>query len=127
MTDEQLAEQFQLIEDSFNQALTTNNAVEISKYISDDWVLLTGQFGITGKERFLQVIEDGSLSHTAMKKKVLRVKLYNQIAIVTARGMNTGFYNDERYNSEHWVTDVYKKENKNWICIMSHETPVSCK
>ncbi len=127
MTDDQLIERFQLIEDTFNQALTTNNTEEISKYISRDWVLLEPQFGIITKERFLHVIEQGDLSHTAMNKKVLRIRLYKEIAIVIARGMNNGFYKGEPFNSEQWVTNVYKKENENWICIMTQEAPVTCK
>lgn len=127
MTDEQLIGKFQIVEDNFNQALISNNVAEISKYISSDWVLLESQFGIIPKDRFLHVIEQGDLSHTAMNKEVLRVKTYNDIAIVTARGMNTGFFNTERFNSEQWVTNIYKNENENWICIMTHETPVTCK
>ncbi len=127
MTDDQLIKQFQSVEDNFNQALTSNDIKEISNYISTDWVLLVPQFGIITKDRFLHVIDQGELSHTAMKKQVLRVKLYNDIAIVTARGMNIGFYKGESFNAEHWVTSVYKKENQNWICIMTHEAPVTCK
>ncbi len=127
MTDDQLIKQFQLVEDNFNQALTSNDIEEISNYISRDWVLLVPQSGIITKERFLYVIEQGELSHTAMKKQVLRAKLYNDIAIATARGMNIGFYKGEPFNAEHWVTNVYKKENENWICIMTHESPVTCK
>ena len=126
MTDDQLIEQFQLVDNEFNQALITNNVEEISKYISADWILLEAQFGIITKDRFLHVIERGDLIHTAMNKKVLRVKAYNGIAIVTARGINNGFYKNEPFNSEQWVTNVYKNENENWVCIMSHETPVSC-
>lgn len=127
MTDDQLINQFQLVEDDFNQALTTNDIEEISKYISTDWVLLVPQFGMITKDRFLYVIKQDELSHTAMKKQVLRVKLYSDIAIVTARGMNIGFYKGESFNAEHWVTSVYKKENQNWICLMIHESPASCK
>lgn len=53
------------------------------------------QFGIVTKERFLLVIQQGSLSHSAMNKEVLRVKLYNDMAIVTARGINKGRFKDD--------------------------------
>jgi len=124
MTDDQLIKQFQVVEDNFNQALTTNNVDKISKYVSEEWILLVPQFGIITKDRFLHVIEQGDLSHTAMNKQVLRVKLYNDIAIVTARGMNIGFLKDEPFNAEHWATNAYKKENENWICI--YDTRGTC-
>ena len=127
MTDDQLIAEFQTVEDNFNQVLASNNIFEISKYISGDWVLLEPQYGIISKDRFLRVIELGELSHTEMRKKVLRVMLYNNIAIVITRGMNIGFLRDEPFNSEQWVTNIYKKENENWICIMTKEAPVACK
>jgi len=127
MTDDQLIAEFQTVEDNFNQALASNKIFEISKYISGDWVLLEPQYGIISKDRFLRVIELGELSHTEMRKKVLRVMLYNDIAIVITRGMNIGFLRDEPFNSEQWVTNIYKKENENWICIMTKEAPVACK
>lgn len=127
MTDDELIKQFQLVEDNFNQALISNDAEEISKYISTDWILLEPQFGIITKDRFLYVIEQGDLSHTAMKKQVLRVKLYDDVAVVITRGMNIGFYKNNAFNSEQWVTNIYKKENENWICSMTQEAPVTCK
>jgi len=100
MTDQQLIQQFQFVEDDFNQMLASNNIDEISKHISEDWILLEPQYGLISKDQFLSAIELGELCHTEMKKKVLRVKVYNDIAIVTTRGMNIGILRDEPFNSE---------------------------
>lgn len=127
MTDDQLITHFQKVEDNFNRALASNDISDISKYLSDDWVLLEPGHGLISKEQFLGAIELGELSHTTMIKKVLRAKLYNEVAIVTTRGMNIGFLKDQPFNSEQWVTNIYKKENEHWVCIMTKEAPVSCK
>jgi Domain of unknown function (DUF4440) len=127
MTEQPLIEEFQLIDDNFNQVLTSNNVDEISKLLSDDWILLEPQFGLITKERFLKAIDLGELSHKNMIKKVLRVKLHNDIAIVTTRGMNIGQYNGRPFNSEQWVTSIYKREKGNWICTMIQEMPVACR
>ncbi len=127
MTDEKLIQEFQAIEDAFNDAFVSNKVEEISRFLSSDWFLLEPQFGVINKKRFLNNVEIGNLSHTTMRKKVLQVKLYNDIALVTNRGMNIGFYRDNPFNSEQWVTNVYKKENENWICVMTQEAPVTCK
>lgn len=126
MTDEESIKYFQSMDDIFNQALVTNNIKEISKLLSDDWVLLEPQFGIIKKDRFLNAIEAGELSHTSMQKEVLWVKLHGDIALVTSRGMNIGYYKDIHFNSAHWVTNIYKNESENWTCIMTQEAPVSC-
>jgi len=109
MTEEKLIKEFQAIEDALNDAFAFNNIEEISKFLSSDWYLLEPQYGIINKERFLSAIEQGDLSHTAMRKKVLQVKLYDDIALVTNRGMNNGFYKGNPYNSEQWVTKHLQK------------------
>ena len=126
MTDDKLIKQFQLIDDNFNQALISNKADQISRFISEDWVLLEPRYGIISKDEFLNAIKLGELSHTEMKKDVLRVKLYNDTAIVTTRGMNIGFLKTKPFNSKQWVTNIYKKENENWVCVMTQEAPVTC-
>ena len=126
MKDEQLINEFQYLEDKFNHALTSNNSEEISTYLSSDWVLVEPQFGIITKEQFINAITSGELSHTSMKKEVLRVNLQYDIALVTSRGMNIGIYKGNPFNAEHWVTNIYKNETGNWICIMTQEAPVIC-
>lgn len=126
MTEHSLIKQFQSVEDAFNDALTSNNVDEISKFLSGDWILLEPQFGIIDKDRFLHVIKFGQLCHKSMRKTVLRVKIHNDIALVTTRGMNTGSHQNNLFDSEQWVTNIYKKENGSWICIMTQEAPVSC-
>ncbi len=126
MKDDPLTKEFQYWEDNFNEALTSNNVEYISRFLSDDWILLQPEFGIITKEQFLHAVKSGELSHTSMQKEVLRVNLQSDIALVITRGMNIGCYKNSPFNAEHWVTNTYKNENGNWICIMSQEAPVIC-
>ncbi|HLG27714.1 MAG TPA: nuclear transport factor 2 family protein [Paenisporosarcina sp.] len=125
MTDEQLIKDFQTIEDKFNEAVISNNLDEISKCISTDWVLVDAQGGIIPKERFYYVVEQGLLKHTTMTKEILRVKIYDNIALVTGRGKNTGTWQGEPMQADEWITDVYRKENDKWVCVLTHLTPVA--
>ena len=127
MTDEQLIKEFQTIEDKFNEAVISNNLDEISKCIATDWVLVDAQGGIIPKERFYYVVEQGLLKHTTMTKEILRVKIYDNIALVTGRGKNTGTWQGQPIQADEWITDVYKKENDNWVCVLTHLTPVAQK
>lgn len=124
MTDEQLIQQFQQIEDNFNKAVVSNDIEEIKKCITSDWVLVDSQGGIIPQERFFGVLEQGLLSHSTMIKEVLRVKTYGDIALVTGRGQNTGAWQGKSMEADEWITDVYKKENDLWLCILTHLTPV---
>ena len=125
MTDVDLKSQFQAIEDNLNAAYERNDAEEISKLLSDDWHILESSTGLSGKEQFLNAIEEGKLAHASMKKEIVQVKLYNDFAIVVTKGKNAGRYLDKAFNAEQWVTNTYKKTALQWICVMTQEVAVS--
>lgn len=124
MINEQLTAEFQAIEDNFNKAVLTNKVDEIKKYVTEDWVLVDSQGGIISQEGFFQVLEQGLLSHQTMTKQILRVKVYDNIALVTGRGQNTGTWQGQPLQADEWITDVYKRENEKWLCVLTHLTPV---
>jgi len=124
MTEEQLMKKFQQIEDNFNAAVISNSIDEIKKCVTSDWVLVDNQGGIIQQEVFFNVLEQGLLSHSTMTKEILRVKVYGDIAIVTGRGQNTGTWQGQSLKADEWITDVYKKENEKWLCVLTHLTPV---
>ena len=124
MKEETLNRKFQQIEDNFNKAVITNDITEIKNCITEDWVLVDSQGGIIPQEGFFKVLEQGLLSHPTMKKAILRVKVYGDIALVTGRGQNTGIWQGQPMEADEWITDVYKRENEKWLCVLTHLTPV---
>lgn len=97
---------------------------EIKKCITSDWVLVDSQGGIIPQQGFFNVLEQGTLVHHTMTKQILRVKLYDDIALVTGRGQNTGTWQGQPLEADEWVTDIYKKENGKRLCVLTHLTPV---
>jgi ketosteroid isomerase-like protein len=124
MKEEQLKMYFQEIADNFNKAVITNDINEIKECVTNDWILVDSQGGIIPQERFFNVLEQGLLSHTTMTKEILRVKVYGDIALVTGRGYNTGSWQGKPMEADEWITDVYKKQNEGWLCVLTHLTPV---
>lgn len=124
MREHQLINFFQEVEDRFNRAVVSNNVETIRKCVTEEWVLVDSQGGIIPQERFFSVVEQGLLSHSTMTKQVLRVKLYGEIALVTGRGQNTGTWQGQPLAADEWVTDVYRKVNGDWLCVLTHLSPV---
>jgi ketosteroid isomerase-like protein len=124
MMEEQLIKQFQRLEDNFNTAVISNSVDQIKKCITNDWVIVDAQGGIIPQEKFFAVLEQGLLSHSTMTKEILRLKIYGDIALVTGRGRNTGTWQGHPLEADEWVTDVYKRENEEWLCVLTHLTPV---
>ena len=125
MTGNELKPQFLIIEDNLNAAYETYDTEEISNLLSDDWTILEPSIGLSSKKQFLKAIKDRNLTHSSMRKEVLQVKVYNDFAIVITRGKNEGHYLDKPFNEEQWVTNIYRKNNSQWICVMTQEAPVS--
>lgn len=120
---ETYVKELEAVEDAFNRAVISNDVAEISACISDDWVLVTPEAGPVPRERFLQAVSQGILSHDSMTKDIGRVRVYGEVAVVTGRGRNTGMYKGAPISADEWVTDVYVKMGGRWICVLTHLTP----
>jgi len=68
MTNTELKDQFQMIENNLNEVFENNDIDRISKFLSDDWTILEPSIGISSKKQFLNSVKKGSLIHTKMKK-----------------------------------------------------------
>ena len=120
-----LAIELARVEEDFNRAMVSNDVARISACVADDWVLVTPEGGVVPRSRILHVIETGELSHDTMTKDVRRVRVYGEVAVVTARGQNTGHFRGRRIGADEWVTDVYRKIDGRWLCTLTHLTPVA--
>ena len=125
MTDEVLFRELEAVEEAFNRAVVSNDVAKISACISEDWVLVTPEAGPVPRERFLQAVEQGILSHDSMSKDIGRVRVYGNVAVVTGRGRNTGMFKGAPISADEWVTDMYVKTDDRWICVLTHVTPAT--
>jgi len=120
-----LADELGRVEEHFNQAMVSNDVLRISACVADDWVLVTPESGVVAGSRVLHAIENGELSHDTMTKDPGRVRVYGDVAVVTARGRNTGHFRGRPISADEWVTDVYRKFDGRWLCVLTHLTPVA--
>lgn len=79
MMGETLCKELEAVEEAFNRAMVSNNVAEISSCISEDWVLVTPEAGPVPRERFLQAVGQGILSHDRMTKDISRVRVYGNV------------------------------------------------
>jgi ketosteroid isomerase-like protein len=116
-------DEFAAIENAFNDAMVSNDVTRIAACISDDWVLVTPEVGPVSREGMLAAIASGTLSHDMMVKRLARVKVYGDMAVVTGRGQNTGLFKGEPIRADEWITDVYRRLDGQWRCVLTHLTP----
>lgn len=116
-------EEFAAIENAFNQAMVSNDIIRIADCISDDWVLVTPEVGPVSREGMLDAIGSGRLTHDRMVKTLVRAKVYGDVAVVTGRGQNTGTFRGAPIAADEWITDIYRRIDGRWLCVLTHLTP----
>ncbi|MFJ8591789.1 nuclear transport factor 2 family protein [Streptomyces sp. NPDC093598] len=107
------------------EAIVSNDPVRIASFMADEWVIVSDA-GIDPKEKFLSLVESGTLTHSAMDLRTdPRVRLYGDTAVVTGRVTNTAHYQGERHDADEWTTDVFVRRQGRWLCVLSHITPAA--
>lgn len=119
-----LAEFVEITRD-FARGLHSNDASAIGEFLSQDWVLVTPEAGPVARRQFLQAVEDGILWHDTMEIEVVRVKVYGDTALVTGRGRNTGTFKRQPIQADEWTTDVCRRVDGQWRCVLTQLTPAS--
>ncbi len=122
-TPKALIEEFQRIKDAFNAAMLSNDVTRIADCITEDWCLVTPERGPIGRTDILAAIKTGILSHDSMTKDIVRLKIYGDVAVVTSRGRNTGLFRGAPISADEWITDVYRRDAGEWLCVLTQLTP----
>lgn len=113
------------ISQAWQRAIVANDAEEIGRFASDDWVLIDST-GVGTRDGFLSLVASHQLSHSAMQTidGTERVRVYGDMAVVTARVTNTAHYREQEFLADEWTTDVFRRTEAGWICVLSQVTPV---
>lgn len=112
------------LEEAFNQAMVSNDVAQIARCITDDWILVTPEAGPIPRARILEVIGSGALTHATMTKVVTHAWVAGDLAWVTGRGQNTGTFQGAPIAADEYITDIYRRVEGEWRCMLTHLTPV---
>lgn len=116
-------EELILFGQQWDKAMVSNNAGEIGKFMSDDWVIVGTEGGITPKATFLEWISSGDLTHNRMDSDEMRIKVYGDSAVVTSRGTSAGHYKGTPFQFYEWSASTFIRKEGKWICVHTMLTP----
>src|SRR5262245_48222192 len=108
----------------WDKAMVTNNANEIAKFMSDNWIII-GSSGITPKPAFLQMISSGMLSHNRMDTDEDNIIIYGDTGILVSRGTSAGKFNGRDFSLYEWSTSVFMRVKGKWLCMLTMLTPAN--
>ena len=104
----------------WDRAMVENDPEAIGRYMADDWTIIGSDGSIGDKATFLGLVKSGTLSHNVMESNDFRVRLYGEVAVVTARGVSGGKYQGQAFRETERVSCVFVKQRGQWKCVHTH-------
>jgi ketosteroid isomerase-like protein len=110
------------MEKRFADAIAKNDPEEIGRFVTDDWIIINADGGIIDKERFLEVIKSGALTHEMMESDDIRLRLYGDSAVLTALTRSKGKFMGHEFTTHERSTDVFVRRDGQWRCVLTQLT-----
>ena len=100
--------------------MVENDPEAIGRYMADDWIIIGSDGSVGDKATFLGLVQSGALSHDVMESDDLKVRLYGDTAVVTARGVSGGKYQGQAFREVERVSCVFVRQQGQWRCVLTH-------
>ena len=106
------------------RALLANDADAVGRLLADDWVVINTYGGVGDREGFLAVIKSGDFTRKTMSLSDTRVRLYGNVAVVTAQVATSGILMGKPFDVQERSTDVLRWQSGGWKSVLTHETEI---
>jgi len=117
-----MEEELLKLEEQFAEAIIKNDPGAIERLVADEWIIINADGGIIDKERFLEVIGSGTLTHEMMESDNMRVRIYGDSAVVTALTRTKGKFMGQEFSTHERATDFFVRLNRQWRCTLTQLT-----
>jgi ketosteroid isomerase-like protein len=110
------------LEKELAAAIVKNDPEAIGRFVTDDWIIINADGGIIDKERFLEVIKSGALTHEMMESDDVRIRVYGDSAVVSALTRTKGKFIGQEFSTHERATDFFVSLNGQWRCALTQLT-----
>lgn len=113
------------IELDWNKAIEENDVATMAKYMSDEWVIFSGDGNLTTKQMFLQYVKSGDLIHIEMDFEILNVKIFENTCMIMAKGTSSGIWKGQTFSNYEISSTVFIKQNGQWLAVQTMIAPAT--
>ena len=106
--------------EAWDRAMVANDPEAIGSFMDDDWAIVGPDGSVGGKERFLEIVRSGDLTHDVMETHEPEIRLYGNVAVVISRGVSGGAYRGEPFHLVERVSAVFMRREDHWSCVLTH-------
>jgi ketosteroid isomerase-like protein len=105
--------------------MVTNDPEAIGRFMADDWTIIGPDGREDGKDVFLALVRSGTVTHDVMESHDLRIRVYGDTAVVTARGVSGGRYHGQPFRLVERATSVFVRQQDRWRCVLTHLSEIA--
>ncbi len=106
------------------RALLANDVDAVGRLLADDWVVINTHGGVGDREGFLAAIKSGEFVRKTMDLSDTKVRIYGNVAVVTAQISTSGTLMDKMFHIQERSTDVLTWNDGGWKSVFSQETEI---
>jgi ketosteroid isomerase-like protein len=107
------------------RAIRENDADGIARWLDNDWAVVSGRGGLgEGPSIFPDGIKSGALTRTLFEISEPRVRVYDNVALVTTKVKTAGTFQSKSFDVTERQTDVWLWKDGRWRCVLTHETMI---
>jgi hypothetical protein len=104
------------------RAMQSNNGSLFRRIYDDDFVAILPSGQVLDKTRWIATIEDSSTTYKSFLATDIRVRMFEETAVVTCLWSSHGTNNGHAFFRQLRVTHVYVFGQRGWQAIASQET-----
>jgi ketosteroid isomerase-like protein len=104
--------------------MLANDAEAIGRYMAEDWIIIGADGTESDKPTFLALVKSGALTHDVMESEDLRIRIYGDTAVLSARGVSAGTYLGQRFREVELASCVFVRQQGEWRCVLTHLSPL---
>ena len=112
-------------DDDLSKAIRENNGDGIARWLDKDWAVVSTVGGLgEGASVFPDAIKTGELTRTTFETSKPRVRVYDNVALVTTKVKTSGMLSGKPFDVLERQTDVWLWKDGGWKCVFTHETKI---
>jgi uncharacterized protein (TIGR02246 family) len=104
----------------WDRAMVTNDPAAIGLFMADEWVIIGADGSVDSREKFLDLVRRGIVTHDVMESHDLDVRVHGDAAVVIARGVSGGRYHGQAFLLNERVSSVFVRRDGAWRCVSTH-------
>ncbi len=116
-----------ILAQQFSDAIFENDFKAIEEMTAEDWLVIDADGVVSDKTQFITTIKSRTTTRSSYASKEVRVRIYEDAAIITALSTSEGKYMGKPFTSIERSTDVLAQKDGRWQFIHRHLTRIAKK